>query len=89
MGGGFGRSVSVELGLKVNRSTREKTLVWRVALGAIVVEIVDEVGSFSFSFLQLVADENAQKKPWDSFDVADIEEGARDDPALLSPAAEC
>jgi hypothetical protein len=25
----LGRSVSVELGLNVNRSTREKTLVWR------------------------------------------------------------
>jgi hypothetical protein len=88
LGGGFSRSVSVELGLEVNRSTREKTLVWRVALGAIIIEIVEEVGSFSFSFPRLVADENARKKRGDFFDVADIE-GARDGLALLSPAAEC
>jgi len=29
LGGGLGRSVSVELGLKVNRSTKENTLVCR------------------------------------------------------------
>ena len=29
LGGGLGRSVSVELGLEVNRSTKENTLVYR------------------------------------------------------------
>jgi hypothetical protein len=29
LGGGLGRSISVELGLKVNRSTKENTLVCR------------------------------------------------------------
>jgi hypothetical protein len=52
LGGGFGRWVSVELGLKVNRSTREKTLVWQVDTGGMkrcsgFVECLACVGIFA------------------------------------------
>jgi hypothetical protein len=68
LGGGLGRSVSVELGLKVNRSTSENTFVWRVAAPAAAVPVVDEACAFSFSFPRLVADEKALKKLCGSFD---------------------
>jgi len=53
---GLGRSVSGTLALKVNRSTSENTLVWRVALGAAAVDYADVMED------QAVADEIAQKK---------------------------
>ena len=41
LGGGLGRSVSVELGLKVNRSTKENTLV---CLGEVEERVEEDVG---------------------------------------------
>jgi hypothetical protein len=68
-GGGLGRSVSVELGLKVNLSTSEKTFVCRVLLGAVVEDEADGAGggkmeaAFSFSFPRPAALANALKNP--------------------------
>jgi hypothetical protein len=83
----LGRSVSVELGLNVNRSTSENTLVWRVALGVVVAGA--EVVAGAFSLPRVVADENARKNPWGSFDAAEREEELRDATRLLDPAAGC
>jgi hypothetical protein len=95
LGGGFGRSVSVELGLNVNRSTSENTLVCRVALGVVALAPAavapdddddEDDDNFSFSFPRLVADENARKKPFGSFDGTAAKDEARDDgPATLDP----
>ena len=60
LGGGFGRSVSVELGRNVNLSTNENTLVCLVELGAILAATADAV-VFAFSFPLL--DPNALKNP--------------------------
>lgn len=70
MGGGLGRSVSVELGLNVNRSTSEKTLVCLLDPGMIVdaVEVMlddDDDEPTAFSLPRLV--EKARKKLWGSF----------------------
>jgi hypothetical protein len=55
-----------------------------VALVVVAAEdedvVVDEGDVFSFSFPRLVADENARKKLWDSFDSAGA---AREGPVLL------
>ena len=61
-GGGLGRSVSVELGLKVNYSTRGNTLVWHVALRVVVSVAIPVDKASAFSFPWLVTNENALKK---------------------------
>jgi hypothetical protein len=63
VGGGFGRSYSCELGLNVNRSTKENTFVWRVV---VVVGVTAETGNtaateLAFSFPLRLA--KALKKP--------------------------
>ena len=72
----------------MKRSTRENTLVWRVAPEETVAleeddkpidEDVDE--TFSFSFPRLVADENARKKLCGSLD--GIVTGDRDEPTVF------
>ena len=78
----------MELGRKVNRSTKENTLVWRVALGVVVAVAVPVDEASAFSFPRLVADENALKKLCGSLDGVEAELPMRDGPALLDPAAD-
>jgi hypothetical protein len=100
LGGGFGRSVSVELGRKVNLSTSENTLVCLVGVGGEGVAVdgeeddVDDAeakiaaGAFSFSFPRPA---KALKNPCDSFANANEDVfragSAVLEPVVLGPAA--
>ena len=74
VGGGFGRSYSLELGRNVNRSTSENTFVWRGDEGGADAEAGDADGT-AFSFPLRLA--NAFKNP-----VLAVVSFPRDGPAI-------